>query len=420
MITSLSIENFKSWKSTGEMRLASITGLFGTNSSGKTSILQLLLLLKQTVDAADRNIALNLGDNRALVSLGTLRDVLHNHDTSQALSWSLTWGSPSIRFECEVTLNEAKEPVVRRFYYQQGDNWAGMTRTGDDAYRIGLGPQPVSRWQQFIAVAVPRPIKSYGFPNEALSQFLGVHRPAEYVVQYERLFEHLHYLGPLREPPLRQYVWAGGHPDDVGTRGELAVGALISARFRTEGERMLESRVSSVLRDLGMNHELSVHEMAPGASVYEVRMKRSAESAEVLLTDVGFGVSQVLPVLVLCNYVPEGSIILLEQPEMHLHPKAQMALADVLIDAALHRHVQIIVESHSEHLLTRLQRRIAEQVLSPDDVALYFCDQADGVSRLKPLEVNKAGGITNWPDEFFGDPLGEAVKMTEAAQALRL
>ena len=80
---------------------------------------------------------------------------------------------------------------------------------------------------------------------------------------------------------------------------------------------------------------------------YEFRVKKSLNSSEVLITDVGFGVSQLLPVLVLCYYVPENSTIILEQPEIHLHPKVQSDLADVLIDVVKNRNVQIILESHS-------------------------------------------------------------------------
>ena len=79
MLTSLSLGNFKSWQSIREMRLAPITGLFGTNSSGKTSILQALLMLKQTVESSDRSQVLNLGDERSLVSLGTFDELIHRH-----------------------------------------------------------------------------------------------------------------------------------------------------------------------------------------------------------------------------------------------------------------------------------------------------------------------------------------------------
>ena len=117
----------------------------------------------------------------------------------------------------------------------------------------------------------------------------------------------------------------------------------------------------------------------------------------------------------LCYYVPEGSIVILEQPEIHLHPLVQSGLADVFIDAMKTRNIQIILESHSEHLLRRLQRRIAEGSLGQDDVALYFCDTAQGRSELSELVVDEFGNIKNWPKGFFGDDFAEMAAITKAA-----
>ena len=100
------------------------------------------------------------------------------------------------------------------------------------------------------------------------------------------------------------------------------------------------------------------------------------------LPDIGFGISQVLPVLVQCDYAPEGSIILIDQPEVHLHPYAQSALADVMIDVIKKRNIQLVIETHSEHFLRRLQRRIAEDELSQDKVSAYFAN----INNLVPLD----------------------------------
>jgi predicted ATPase len=113
--------------------------------------------------------------------------------------------------------------------------------------------------------------------------------------------------------------------------------------------------------------------------------------------------------------LPEDSTLLLEQPEIHLHPFAQAALADVLIDAVKNRNIQIIVESHSEHILRRIQRRTAREVLSSEDTALYFCSFESGASAIKELEVDSYGNIKNWPKHFFGDEMGELADMTVAA-----
>jgi predicted ATPase len=115
--------------------------------------------------------------------------------------------------------------------------------------------------------------------------------------------------------------------------------------------------------------------------------------------------------------------IILEQPEIHLHPRVQTALADLFIEAiqsredGTDRSIQLIIESHSEHFLRRLQRRVAEGVVKPKQVALYFCHTKGEGAALDPLEVNMFGEIVNWPEDFFGDEMGElAARMAAAAQ----
>ena len=118
--------------------------------------------------------------------------------------------------------------------------------------------------------------------------------------------------------------------------------------------------------------------------------------------------------LVHCYYVPEGSTLILEQPGIHLHPKAQADLADLLIEVITKRDLQILVESHSEHLLNRLQRRVAEEKIAVDQTALYFCRNEAGVSTIERLEMDEFGNIVNWPENFFGDEMGDLFAMTKA------
>ena len=168
------------------------------------------------------------------------------------------------------------------------------------------------------------------------------------------------------------------------------------------------------LKELGLIYSFKVQPIAPNRKEYEVRIQRTAESASVFLTDVGFGVSQILPVLVLLFYVPEGSTVILEQPEIHLHPAVQAGLADVFIDAIKRRKLQIVLESHSEHLLQRLQRRLAEEVIETDAIRLYFTSIKEGRSELKALELDEYGNIGNWPTGFFGNAFEEAAAKMKA------
>jgi predicted ATPase len=157
-------------------------------------------------------------------------------------------------------------------------------------------------------------------------------------------------------------------------------------------------------------------EVAPGSNRWTAKVRTHVGAPLVPLTDVGTGVSQVLPVITLLQYVPEGATVMLEQPEIHLHPLAQAGLADVIIQATIHRRLQVILESHSEHLLLRLQRRIAESKspdnakqheLSSQEVKLFFAMAKHGVSTLVPLELDELGNIHNWPDKFMGDAFNE-------------
>ena len=169
------------------------------------------------------------------------------------------------------------------------------------------------------------------------------------------------------------------------------------------------------LNELGLIHEFRLEEIAKGTNLYRAMVKTSSSSVPTALTDVGFGVSQVLPALVLLYYVPEGSTVLMEQPEIHLHPAVQSGLADVMLSVAEARNVQILVESHSEHLMRRLQRRVAEETVSSKDVKLYFVSAVEGEAQASDLVLNEWGEIKNWPEQFFGDEMGEIAAITKAS-----
>lgn len=448
MITRLLMENFKSWKDTGEVRLAPITGLFGSNSSGKTSFLQLLLMLKQTAESSDRSLVLNLGDERSLVELGLFRDVVTSHDSQAVLACGLTWDLPedlkvldpeqkggilfqgsTLKFNAHVRENGQGRALVNDLEYQLGDGRFGMKWSGKGSkYALYSKGEDGKGTFKFLRTPgrvwdLPAPVKCYGFPDQVKAYYQNAGFLADFELQFQQLFSRVFYLGPLREYPQRQYTWAGAHPADMGRRGERVVDALLASRSRDEkisrgpGYKRftLEEYVAYWLRELNLIHDFTVESITKdGGSLYQVAVQRSPKSTKVLLTDVGFGVSQILPVLTLCYYVPEGSTILIEQPEIHLHPAVQAGLADVFLDAVKKRKVQIIVESHSEHLLRRLQRRMAEEAISKDDAALYFCSTRDGLSHLKPLQINLFGEIENWPENFFGDEFGELAAMAKA------
>lgn len=442
MLSQLTIENFKTW-ARADLKFAPLTGLFGANSSGKSSLIQFILLLKQTKEATDRGISLDL--NGRLTKLGSFQDVIYRHEANRTLKWS-------IRFETESTIS-IQDPSTKRTQALVKSNEFGVDASVEDA---SIGPQATSlnyvigdefsfsltrkrsdasaydlkaKAQSFKFIRtpgrawqLPGPIKSYAFPDQARTYYQNASFLADLEAAYEEQIDNIYYLGPLRDYPKREYVWGRTRPQDVGVRGEQVIDAILAAtldgkRYNLyhKGRRQsFQEIVAYWLKEMGLISNFEIKELAPGSSYYQALVKVREDGPDALLTDVGFGVSQVLPIVVLLYYVPEGSTVILEQPEIHLHPLAQSALADLLINVSSHRNIQIIFESHSENLLLRLQRRIAEEEIEADDIALYSTCYVEGSSRADILQIDDFGQILNWPENFMGDAFGETFKAEKA------
>lgn len=428
MITGLRAYNFKSWEDTDAIQFAPLTGFFGANNSGKTSILQLLLLLKQTTEQAPEwNEPLYFGDAGSPVNLVDFDTVIHRHNLTLNLGISVAWkllgrraigaySTDSLTFSTDIIKNLERSELRSYDYtfasrYKLGIRWASQT---DIMTSEGAIVQP--RYEAIHDGTSVDPFRCYGIlnPTKLQEEYL------PFQEAFEDLFSRVHYLGPRREDPRHYYNWRSSHPKDVGQHGENMVSSLLSSRVRLLS---VEEQILNWLQQLELIDSYNLHPTS-GGSEYDFLIKQYKNGPKVRFTDVGFGVSQVLPLIAQCYYAPEGSILILENPEAHLHPKAQSELADVFVDVVKNRNIQIILESHSEHLLHRLTRRIAEygveaEGISEDQTAFHFCEIKDGNSTAKKLEVDTYGRISNWPQNFFGDDVGDLVEKTKAEMKRR-
>lgn len=454
MLTSLRIQNFKAWQDTGPVRLAPLTVIFGANSAGKSSLGHLLLALKQTALSTDRRRALHLGDTNSLIDLGTYNDCIFEHDLAKPLNFHLEWRLPHVfevkdplqlsryrgdKLALDVTLRAGKtgQPEISELQYELKDKDATLLDVEfvqKDSRQFDL----LSNTYKFVRTTgrvwpLDEPEKFYRISEQSRARFQNAGFLSDFALSTEEMLSKFYYLGPLRDYPKRIYQWSGDTPEDVGHKGEYAIAAILAAQARdrqlNRGPRKRQQPFSEFiatwLKDLGIIHDFTVKPVAAGRKEYEVLVRTHAGSSEVKITDVGFGVSQVLPALVEAFYCPPGSVVWMEQPEIHLHPQVQAELADLFVSAVkarengASRDVQLIVESHSEHFLNRLQRRIAEGELTPDDVAIYFCNRKGKAAELEPLQLNLYGDIENWPDKFFGDEMADLTARTVAAMRRR-
>ncbi len=457
MLEQLRIRNFKGWKDTGTIRMAPITLFFGANSSGKSSIGQFLLLLKQTMDSPDRKSVFFPGDKNSPVQLGSYREMVFGRDSTNRIVFQYRWSLPEtlkvtdplsdfvfdgdrLSFEAEVGLDEGQRStlVVHNLKYELCSGKGVSLETGMERkqgaraeYQVEAAGYSLTRKSGRVWPH-PAPVRFYGFPDEAVAY----HKNADFVhtlnLRHEQLFRSLFYLGPLRTRAERLYSWTGIEPDSVGYAGEGTVAAILAARNRKislgykRRIKGFEEIVAIKLRDMGLIEDFRVTPISEQRQEYEVRVRTRGSRDSIDLSDVGSGILQVLPIVVQCFYAPPGSIVLMEHPELHLHPSAQSALADVIIDVVnsrehgADRKIQLIIETHSEHFLRRLQRRIAEDTLSASDVSAYFANVSRTFAMLDPLEVDLLGNVRNWPDHFFGDEMADIAGQAQAAQKRRM
>ena len=457
MLRQLRIKNFKLWKDTGSIRMAPITLFFGANSSGKSSIGQFLMMLKQTVESPDRKAVFYPGGKNSAVQLGGYQEMVFHRIPDNKISFEYQWdfqdilkfkdpvsgqtfSGDTLSFEAEVGLGDKDQHslVLDHLKYQVNDKnettvSIGMERKPGTKAEYKVDAENYSLKRKQGRVWYPgAPVRFYGFPDEVVAY----HQNADFVqalnLQHEKFFRLLSYLGPLRTKAERLYSWTGIEPESVGYAGENTVAAILAAHSRKislgyrRSAKPFEEIIALELKKMGLIEEFKVNPISEQRQEYEVKVRTKGSKDWVDLPDVGFGISQVLPVLVQCFYAPSGSLILMEQPEIHLHPSAQSALADVMMDVinsrenGADRNIQLIIETHSEHFLRRLQRRIAEEAVPQEKVSAYFANITKTPATLDPLQIDIFGNIQNWPDNFFGDEMGDITEQTKAAMKKRM
>ena len=439
MFTSLHLKQFKSWTDTGPITLAPVTLVLGTNSSGKSSLIQSLLLLKQTVESPDRTIYLNLGGDDAtdLFNFGDFKSICKQGAKDRHFSISFSFkrigtGNRKERisgglFAASYGHNAAGSTVIKELYLKdaEDDHSFRVEREKRGSYSVFMyEPRALENgwdyalWKEdpfSVSLGKGRdyaPERSIAFSRPAIS-LLGDNGDLveDISLAIDSELRGLTYLGPLRRQPERDYVWNKAQPGKIGVDGHRAIDALLASVFlhklkNPERNRILNG-VSKWLKKMNLADRLKVHQVGH-SNRYEVVV--DSHGVSVNLRDVGIGVSQVLPVLTVAFFAPPGSTVVLEEPEIHLHPLAQSLLAELFAEVSRERRVQFIVETHSEHLFRRMQTLIARRTIEPGHCAMYLVERDQEGSHLRELALDDYGRVKNWPDQFFGDALGETAE----------
>lgn len=432
MFTRLRLKNFKAWKDTGDVALKPLTLLLGTNSSGKSSLIQSLLLLRQTVLSPDPTIHLNLGGDEVndLFNFGDFDDVLFQGIESPrmfSIGLDFTARNGIIRsgnFECDYVKTSSGSVAVQKLRLADSEMSFRAQRREKGAYSIFVDDEPQPR----IKGRDCAPERSIAFPEQVIHRLIKDIKnikDIKHIKDFERYtaaalkarslslalrreLQAINYLGPLRRKPERDYPWNKTRPSELGADGRSTIDVLLASELlKGEAQGDVIKGVSKWLRRMGVAQRLEVRQQGR-SNRYALMVHRDGIACN--LRDVGIGISQVLPVLVEAHFATPGSTIILEEPEIHLHPLAQSVLAELFIEISQKRKVQFIVETHSEHLFRRLQTLAAQEKITSDHAALYFVEHDSKQAILRKLEMDTYGRVQNWPKNFFGNALEETAE----------
>ena len=419
-ITKIAVKGFKSIAEECAIDIHPLTILAGANSSGKSSIMQPLLMLKQTLEAPYDPGPLLIDGPNAQFTLA-----------EQFLS-TLTDGKKAKCFQIRIETCDSIITHSLREVFKKGPDRIEIVEMATET----KSAQPIYGYPKRLKLL---PGMS---PDEIKAQLDQNMIPEDYnVVKRLRCFLHLEsqdsyssvnntftcqsnilnilHLRGLRGNPERTYKFTSTGPQYPGTFEHY------TASIIHEWQEMKDKRLKILgnsLHILGLTKQVGtrrVGDVGIELQVDRLLHHRNNEIDMVNIADVGFGVSQVLPVLVALIVARPSQLVYLEQPELHLHPRAQVALAQVLADAAK-RGVRVVAETHSSLLLLGIQTLIAEGDLSPELVKLHwFSRNKNGITEVTSANLDDAGAYGDWPEDFADVDLKTQSNYLDAVDKVR-
>ncbi len=364
MLKHLDLKYFKCFKFL-RLPLQPLTLLSGTNSSGKSSILQALVLLQQTMREHEWSMRLML--NGESIKLGAVSDVVdqvhgrHSFeigivDADRTYQWIFTGDRTDISFSIDRVIVGGEifeEPKSLRF----------LMPTTAASENIDFANRLVKLTYLTAERIGPREI--YAFEDRQTSK--GV--------------------GPAGEHAVSVLNWGKDEPVLPG----LEISGVPKTRLHQIQERM---------RIFFPGFTLVLHQI-PHTNAITLGMRTSADTEFHRPANVGFGLTQIFPIVVAALSAAEKDILLIENPAVHLHPMGQVMMGRFLAEVA-NSGIQVIMETHSDHVLNGIRRAVKQEIIEPDKVAIHFFKpHSKEAAQVESLQVDRAGNIDFWPDGFF-------------------
>jgi hypothetical protein len=385
-ITALSIKGFKSFAEEQLIEIRPLTLLAGANSSGKSSAIQPLLLLKQTLEATyDPGPILLDGPNvrftsasQALTRIGERRSAELTISIGNINGRKLTCVFKRAGYGFELARMITRQGSGREIMLEPGLSHEELLSQSfvDRKFTAIIGELSVERERCFLTIG-------HAFDGLIYSDF-------------DLLVRGVIHVPGFRGNPERAYKTTAVGKSFPGTFDNYS--ASVIAAWHQDSPEGLRG-LNADLDFLGITSQVKAR-VLDGSQAELLVSRLQGKSDFVNVADVGFGVSQVIPVVVALRAAELGQLVYIEQPELHLHPRAQQKMAFILMEA-VRRGVRVIVETHSSVLLLAVQALIAEGRLSPELVKLHwFQRDKRGVTQVHSTDLDENGAYGDWPEDF--------------------
>ncbi|MGE7893267.1 DUF3696 domain-containing protein [Bacillus cereus] len=465
------INNIKSFVDSGCVEIKPITIFIGKNSSGKSSLVRFPIVLKQTLEESISPL-LFYGKH---IDYGNYEDVIFNHNEEQNISFTLKLDMEGVIRAIGPMTYGREEKEILDFLECEKDGENELSLSIEVGRQITnqrfLGDLEVKNYilkvneKELIAIKKRRGKYVTNIKGEYIGEselefsgmspfFLirpGLKKRGEddgeniEIIYMARIFRgidrylsttvaNISYIGPFRRIPDRNYRYQEANRLSIGSDGAYT-SELLASYYRKNDVHFFK-RLNNWLEN-HLSIHIEVEDLKGG--MYRIVVKDLETGVKNNIIDVGFGLSQVLPIIV--QVIDQGNdrivgadiisrrigrflkkINIVEQPELHLHPNAQSNLADLFImGAKLNAGNCFLVETHSEHLILRLRRRILEGAIKSNDVAIYYVEsdiESKEGSIVKKLSLDSHGDIKDWPVDFFDQDYKEIMQINKLKSKL--
>jgi predicted ATPase len=401
-LESISFENYKAFFENQTMQLKPITILIGKNSSGKSSVAKLFTLLEQSFSGEiDEPLLLNNNG----VELGEdFENLFFGDKSGSSLDFKITFENS---VEIEVSLREKSTKYGKRSYGLEIYEW----RYKSDSQQVELELNDEGYFD--VLSNVKYEVEFNGFVPTRL-----VNKDTNNDLSDKIILGKLDvdYIGPFRIVPERYFYLTGQtHFKDTGIKGENAYEML--GISQAMGEDKLCENVGSWYQKYFDNWKIIVDNTSKKPLI---QILLSKDDIDINIVDVGQGMSQALPLVVRSSIKNRsGSIVVLEQPELHLHPAAHGDLAELFARSAKDNNQTFIIETHSENILLRLRKLVVENDFgfSKNDMIIYWIEDSELKGKeLREITVDEEGILSDWPEGVFNEGIREILEMQKAIE----